>query len=987
MNVTLQTSDNPVPATTPLDGHGLEYWAMPTTPTEPIDLVLKPQPNALPTGDVLVNYRCDAHEGDAPYEYEMLFQAMLLMTSAGKAMARGERADLKAALDLYTQATSLLATNPPSVHSGHARYFRARLLQDLNQPMEALVQYEAAARQFTQAESDEDSGDVFATWSLSLIDLGRFEEARAVLDEALTHLGEDAPPQLLGSIYSNRGLSLHYQGQLDEALRWYRSAEQQFRVANDHTGLAQVTNNMGGIFFDRNQADEAMAYFDQARRAHEATGNKVEIATTLGNTGLLQTRMGDFGGALKSYLRARRMIDSMGNTREMGRANHRLGWMYARMGNYERAQTYLSRALELRTQSQDLVGQADTLSALGRMYSIQAQPLLAASAAAMALWSFEEAEESGRVATQQTHLALSLIDLPELPFSLTTVEQLLQQAARTAKELEQRRIQADIVYAQGRLALTRNNWEKALLRFDAAAKLARREANPVLAASSLLALAQTQYRNGNAAFALETTEQTIALVESIRSRIASPTLRSQYLATQRAAFELLVNLHAQRDDAWGALAAAERFRSRRLVESLRWSDPGMANNPPDSKLNAYLATSTQLNTIAARTGQFSRRGKSQNPAWEAQYLDLASQLDALEADLALTDQPQQLSLQQAAKQLRPGEVFYELFLGETQSWAWTITPHDIRMVTLPARGELESLTESVLQALAVPSASPNRAAARALSQLSQILLTPLEQSDQATVLFAPDGFVSLVPLTALRWPGSQDYFYAKASVVLAPSLAAIARQRAKANTAKSETGRRALLVGSPTIRHMTLEGGRQEVEALSKLLGDNANVLIGEEAHRPALINKPLSSYGLLHFATHAGASSRDHLASGLYLRSTAADASPALISEKDLFTWQLNADLVTLSGCETLRGRYLEGEGLQSMARALMYAGARSVLASLWRVDDTATRFLMLAFYESYLTNQDAAAALAEAQQKTAAQPRWRDPYYWAGFQLHASQ
>lgn len=983
-NVTLQIRESEAATTSPLDGHGLEFLIIPAGSSKPMALVIALQENSLLEGTVDIHYQCEPFGNHLDNLDDIFYQAVSMLADAGRAVARGTRVDMEVALKSYEEATQILAALPPSVHSGHAHFFQAALLYELNKPIEALEQFEKAVQQFTLAESSEDTGDVYGNWSQALIDLGRFEEARTIIDSALDYLGEQAPPQLLGSLHSNRGLSFHYQGQLDDALKWYLSAEEKFRLANDQSGLAQITNNMGGIYFDRNDADRALSYFEQAYEAHRQTGNRKEVATALGNKGLIQIRMGNFGGALQSYLRAKRRTDALGNTREMGRINHRLGFMYLRLGNYERAQTYFSQALDQRTESQDLIGQADTLSALGRMYLLQSQPVMAASAATMSLSLFEDAEESDRVPTQKTQLATSLLELPDLPFRLTTAKVLLEEARNTAQELEQRRTQAEILYAQGKLARAQEDLHTALAHFDSSAKMASAEAFPILAAASLLALAQTHLQMNNIEFALETAEQTIAQVESIRSRIASPTLRSQYLSTQRAAFEFLVKLYAERDDAWGALAAAERFRSRRLVESLRWSDTTTSNKRSDSKISEYLAVSRKLNTIAARSGQFSLREKSGNPEWEAQYLDLSSQLDALEADLALIDEPRRLSLQQAATLLKPDEVFYELFLGEEQSWAWTVTQDTIKMVTLPQRSQLEAQTETIVRSLAFPSATPRKGAVTAQRRASEMLLTPLVQAGKSKVLYSPDGFVSLIPLTALHWPVG-GYFHSKATAVTTPSLTALARQRNNPST--NTRSKRALLVGAPNLKNFKLAGSRQEVEALKSMWGENADVLLANDAHRAAVMEKPLSSYGLLHFATHGGASTRDGETSGLYLRQASNSDRPTLISEKDVFTWRLNADLVTLSACQTLRGRYLEGEGAQSLARALIYAGARSVLASLWRVDDAATRFLMLAFYESYLANGDAATALVEAQQKTADQPRWRDPYYWAGFQLHASQ
>ena len=88
------------------------------------------------------------------------------------------------------------------------------------------------------------------------------------------------------------------------------------------------------------------------------------------------------------------------------------------------------------------------------------------------------------------------------------------------------------------------------------------------------------------------------------------------------------------------------------------------------------------------------------------------------------------------------------------------------------------------------------------------------------------------------------------------------------------------------------------------------------------------------------------------------------------------------MSGCETALGKDIKGEGLVSLTRGFMYAGSRSVVTSLWKVDDRATAELMKAFYQSMLQEgMTPAAALRSAKGKIAAQERWAEPYFWAGF------
>jgi CHAT domain-containing protein len=90
------------------------------------------------------------------------------------------------------------------------------------------------------------------------------------------------------------------------------------------------------------------------------------------------------------------------------------------------------------------------------------------------------------------------------------------------------------------------------------------------------------------------------------------------------------------------------------------------------------------------------------------------------------------------------------------------------------------------------------------------------------------------------------------------------------------------------------------------------------------------------------------------------------------------------LSACQTALGQDVRGEGLVGLTRGFLYAGAASVAASLWKVDDVATSELMSRFYKAMLRDgRRPAAALRAAQASMSREPRWSEPYYWAGFQV----
>jgi CHAT domain-containing protein len=146
----------------------------------------------------------------------------------------------------------------------------------------------------------------------------------------------------------------------------------------------------------------------------------------------------------------------------------------------------------------------------------------------------------------------------------------------------------------------------------------------------------------------------------------------------------------------------------------------------------------------------------------------------------------------------------------------------------------------------------------------------------------------------------------------------------------------------------------------------------------------------VLHFATHALVDRRFPLDSGLALASNGGDASGEvrglLQAWEVLESMKLDADLVTLSGCETGLGAEGSGEGLVGLVRAFQIAGAHSVVASLWNVSDRGARDLMVRFYESLARGMPKDEALARAQRfliAGEAGAAFAHPWHWAAFEV----
>jgi CHAT domain-containing protein len=151
--------------------------------------------------------------------------------------------------------------------------------------------------------------------------------------------------------------------------------------------------------------------------------------------------------------------------------------------------------------------------------------------------------------------------------------------------------------------------------------------------------------------------------------------------------------------------------------------------------------------------------------------------------------------------------------------------------------------------------------------------------------------------------------------------------------------------------------------------------LLGAAATKYAVLTR-LTEVTLIHLATHAFFDANNPLESGIVL-------TDGVLTAREVLQHRLQADLLVLSACESGRLGSLGGEELAGLSQAFIQAGVRSMLVSLWRVNDPATAALMQAFYTARQAGADKALALRQAMTQIQQHPRWTHPYYWGAFVL----
>jgi CHAT domain-containing protein len=178
---------------------------------------------------------------------------------------------------------------------------------------------------------------------------------------------------------------------------------------------------------------------------------------------------------------------------------------------------------------------------------------------------------------------------------------------------------------------------------------------------------------------------------------------------------------------------------------------------------------------------------------------------------------------------------------------------------------------------------------------------------------------------------------------------------------------------------------RREAELITALAPRGQSLkALDFAASRATAAGGELSRYQIVHFATHSLLNNQHPELSGIVLSLVNERGEPqdGFLRLHEIYNLKLDADLVVLSACETALGKEINGEGLVGLTRGFMYAGAPRVVASLWKVGDSATAELMRRFYRDMLMGgMRPAAALRAAQVSMWKERQWAAPFYWAGF------
>jgi CHAT domain-containing protein/tetratricopeptide (TPR) repeat protein len=846
-----------------------------------------------------------------------------------------------------------------------------------------------------------------------------FEQARAV-HEQLGNVYD------LGLVVNNFGYTYYNMGELQRARGYFADAAVLLGSVDEWTAEANSLQNIAALDADAGELVNAVAAFERILTLlpeSQAAGR----ATILDNLGATQLLLGETDQALATFASALDLQREVDDAPGIGRSLRRIGETYYTLGELELAKQYLEQALPIALDTSDGRGREAALRNLGNVAYLERDY-------AAALDYHRRALGVAASVFDRAHLELLVAkDLLALGRAADSRAAAVR-AARVADDTGSAVLRAGALNASGRALLLTGDAAGAAAALESAAATyadlgLRAERAEALHGLSLVARADARFDE-----AVAYGEQALEELERLRQRVADPELRAFFAAARQDYYDAQIDLLMSGEAGAGepamraALEVSERSRARMTADLLHEASIDLRSGASPELLERERALYAQLAERRNRRDMLLERADEREAVEQvvAELAALENSLNLLESELRRGDArlaqitaPEPLSAVEMQARLDDDTLLLQYSLGASASYVFAVTRESVAAARLADRATIEAVARVALERLKTYAPGTAEAAARDLAELAALVLEPVaSRFTKPRIALALDGALQYVPFAALPVRAAASAtarpLLEAHELVEVPSLStiAIAPRHDASRAAKTlavfadpvfeaTDPRLGAVPAEPLVAaadDRSVRAGTRnalgrllstayEAESIAALVPEEGRVLAsGFAASREAVLSSSLADFRYIHFATHGLVDARYPGLSALVLSQFDARGNPrdGFLRLSDIYNLKLDAELVVLSACDTALGREVRGEGLIGLTQGFMAAGARSLVASLWQVPDRATAELMTRFYGFMLNDgMRPAQALRAAQLASAAQPRFRHPYFWGGFIL----
>jgi len=865
---------------------------------------------------------------------------------------------------------------------------------NLGEFRKAIKYYEKSLEINTEIGNKVGESKCYTNLGLAYRSLGDFRKAIEYHEKSLGIDKEIGNKAGESACYTNLGISYDSLGDFREAIEYHEKSLKIIREIKDKVKESACYTNLGLAHFSLGDFRKAIEYHEKSLKIIKGIGNKAGESKCYTNLGLAYRGLGDFRKAIEYYERSLRIDTEIGDRSGEAKCYTNLGVAYRGLGNFRKAIEYHEKSLEINTEIGNKSGESKCYTNLGLAHFSLGDFRKAIEYYERSLKINIEIGDKSVKAKCYGNFGISYHNLGEFrkaikyyEKSLEIIKEIGEKSGESAyhenigiaynnlghfrkaiehheKSLE---IDTEIGDRSGEAKCYTNlgaayrglgNFRKAIDYYERSLKIIKETGDIDSERIATLNLCRIYYRSKRER-AYEYCKRSIELSEMISGNLIEEQHKIGFSAQASDAYQYMVPLCLTLQKEKKAFDYTERGKSRAFLDLLAATEikptckitgdlqPLLDNEEVNlTRLREIQMRHLRPIVVSIELGEIEKIYEN--------LTQIYNQIEQFDPEYVFTRRGKPLSLakiQNILSSQQKDAVLIEYFITEEKTYIFVISSrnHQLHIESVPFPAETFNQYLKDWKKIAISLDFQN---------ISNYLIEPISEyvNEGDLIYFVPYGPLHYFPLHAPTLNGK--LLIKNHPVAYLPSASILPFCQNKG------TGR----LKTCTSFGVAFE---KEAEAVADLFDTKAHT--SSSANRK---NVKACNTDIIHFACHGKFDDKDPLSSGVTLHD-------GELTARDIFTMRLTTELVTLSACETGYNQRSPGDELIGLTRAFLYAGAPSVIVTLWPVYGRSAQKLMLEFYKQLKNGTDKAVALQQAQITLMKTKRYSRPFYWAPFIL----
>ncbi len=921
----------------------------------------------------------------------------------------------------------------PNLWRGY--FLRSRLEVVSGNYKQALTYLEKASELVQSFNDLEIRAKIDARHATILSSLGELAEADEYFERALSVFKQFGMRRELAAGLNNYGTNLSSQGKYLKAIPIFEQAKSEYEAVQFKKGVGFAYGNIGEQYAKMGYFSKAIEFFHQALKIARETEDINFERMALSDIGENLRALGNYSEALRYFFNARNVNNALTNKWVDADIMQKLGGIYADLGNYDKALRYYDQSVKKFQETGDELKVALNLGLLAGVH-YKNDDLKS---------SFQRLEESleisNRIGDPEITIA-NLLQLGQFHLENGNTEQALRDLKKSlaiAKASDHNPKIALSLVKLGECFFALDKPTQALKHYNSALAISEKNRLPQIAWQAYRGIAKSHEVKNLMDDAIKNYSYAVDILDSLESTTVKIPFYTDFLKDKIEVYTTLIQLLARQKKYEQALQLSENMKSGIFASGNFTANVSLMTTIPDSLRIALLDLESKLslghkklseefsktesfrnqNTINQLESEISNLASAKNQSWK-KIKERHSEFSDL-----LRNEP--ISIQKVQNELVDDKKAVVIYLvGEEKVSTFVLTQNEIRYLEIPiSKDSLYRAFRNISPKFRddwtrrdkidlFVNAREVDFKISLLHQFYQLIFKPLEvhlhNIEQLTII--PSDVLNYLPFEMLVTSADKaehDYDFVSVKFLLekysisytlslnllggrerelsrhTSPLIAFGNPGFEASRFQSDDLPSTF---SPAANTFNLPFIEKEVKGISEILDLKENKIYTGKAAQEEVIKSRAQDFQIIHLATHSIVNDWEPLYSKLILARHETGTEDGYLQTYEIFNLNLNADLVVLSACNTGTGRLKRGEGLTSLARAFLCAGSKSLVASLWNVNDNATSVIQENFYRNLKNNLKKNTALQKAKIdyiNSVDSPK-ADPFYWAPFILIGS-